>query len=207
MRKFLNRYLLLVVIVLLACFVLQFIFSGAYHILSFNDIILYFLYGVFVALSSIVIYRDIKYYRSGRGRFTSFLPSLIIVVTIFSFIYTARYVRRLDAAPVVFTAYGMQDFNGVYIQFREDSTYRITEYVLFAADYYRGTYSLHDSIIELYEKDQFRKDGSVVSNRFKIILQIDTATDVAYKKLIQIDDTKNKIENSEVFSIKLSRVK
>lgn len=139
---------------------------------------------------------------SGKRNIISFTPSLIVILSTFSFIYTTRYIHRLDASPVVFTAYGMQDFNGVYIDFREDSTYRITEYVLFAANYYRGTYKLKDSIIVLLEGDQYRKKGNIKSNRFKIILDIDTITNVTNKALIQIDDTQCKIEHSEVFSIR-----
>lgn len=102
----------------------------------------------------------------------------------FSFVISTNYAYPLDSSLVIFTAYA------------------ITDYIMFSAYYYRGTYNQKDSIARLCEGDQFRKDGSITSTIFKLESNRDTTTNVIYRKLVQIDEFHNRIKNSEILSIR-----
>lgn len=202
MIKFLKRYVLLVIIAFLACCINVFILAGEHRMMAFDRYIFYFLYGIFALLGITIIYRDVRYYRFRSKKVWSFIPSLITIIAVVSFVCSNRYIRNLDKSPVVFIAYGMMDFNGTYIEFREDGTYKVSEYVLFMADYYRGVYSQNGEIIMLDPNGKFQQRGVLVSNLLKIVSKTSTDTNTTRKELIQIGSDQNKIKDSEVFTIR-----
>lgn len=97
--------------------------------------------------------------------------------------------HRDEAASILCCVTRNNDFNGASIDFRADSTYKLTSWCL-GANYYRGNYTMHDSIIMLDKKEI---EKVIVSN--KLLLRTDESIDAAgnrEKSVYQVDD-KDKI--------------
>src|SRR6185295_7110522 len=98
------------------------------------------------------------------------------------------------------------DFNGVSIDFREDGTYKMTSWSL-GADYYRGTYTMKDSIITL---DKSKIENAIVSNRLVVRPEIEIyekdsfpGKDTVYQKSIyQIDENGKVISGATDFVVR-----
>lgn len=209
MTEFIKRHILLAIVIGVAYFINRFILSGAHQEMAFDNYVLYFLYGVYGLLCIPVIRRDIKDYK-GKKRLTVFTPSLIALAIVFSFVCSSKSVRDLDKSPVVFTAYGMSDFNGMNIQFRRDGTYKLTEWVMFMAEFHRGGYRIdNDSLVTLINKEYIEENEDMQrllkSNIFVIRTRVQNnelnAADTI-KELMQVDNKHNYLENSTVFRIR-----
>lgn len=108
-------------------------------------------YGL-AALGLVVLLRavlsDRRDYRRRKNR-QAFVPTGLCLLIGGLLLITYFLLRQRDRSPVRLSLVTQtNDFNGLAIDFREDGTYKLTIWSI-GADYYRGTYSLSDSIITL----------------------------------------------------------
>jgi len=93
------------------------------------------------------------------------------------------------------TADSKDDLSGASIDFRKDGTYKLSCYSIFGADFFRGRYTIKDSIIILDRSDI---DGIIKSNRL-VIRAGNSAHDE--KEIYQLDAESNVLTNAAVFFI------
>lgn len=110
-----------------------------------------------------VIVRDVNDYKLSRSSkqllptFTSVLFLLVIAVSLYA-------LNRRDNTPTIVFASYSGDFNGASLDLRANGTYKFTNYAL-GADYFRGKYTIKDSVIILDKSDI---DNVIRSNRLVI---------------------------------------
>jgi hypothetical protein len=146
----------------------------------------------------LVFVKDIIEYKKYNSLF-SLIPTLIALFFLTGLSIAFIELKQKDNSPVKFSFTSkMVDCNGVYIDFREDATYKICSWSL-GADYYRGTYILRDSIISL---NNLSKKAPLQSNllviRSETISPEDTTT---IKSIYQIDKTGNVIKDAIEFDL------
>ncbi len=160
-----------------------------------------FIPDIFVAIISIVIFvivfiKDRKYYRIDKDVF-SFLPTIsgVLLSICFSIILYIQYQK--DSSPNNFRCRSkIIDFNGVWIDFRTDNTYKLTNWTILGADYFMGKYSIKDSIITL---DKSFIDAIIVSNKLVIRKEFTINPNDTLCSIYQIDDTGKQINGAEDF--------
>ena len=108
--------------------------------------------------------RDIREYKKTKSKM-SFLPSGTGLFLIVMLILTNYLLNRRDSSSVIIQAGTSGGFNGAWFDFREDGTYKFANSGGLGASYFRGTYTIADSIITL---DKGEIDGVTKSNLFAI---------------------------------------
>ncbi len=138
------------------------------------------------------IFLDRKEYSKSKSK-ADFLPT-IIGTTILLGLFTTFYILDLrDKSPSrLYCVTKIVDFNGAAIDFREDGTYKLTSWCL-GANYYRGTYTLQDSVITL-DKSEIEK--IIESNRLLI------RQEVGQKSVYQINKDGQVIERAIDFVVR-----
>jgi len=152
------------------------------------------------------IFRDRKEYLKSKSK-VDFLPT-IIGMTILLGLFTTFYILDLrDKSPSkLYCVTKIVDFNGASIDFREDGTYKLTSWCL-GADYYRGTYTIQDSIITL---DKSAIEKIIESNRLLIRQEVEIyekdnipGKDTVFQKSVyQIDKSGNIIHRAIDFIVR-----
>jgi hypothetical protein len=137
-----------------------------------------------------VIFKDIRECPKLKT-WKAFLPTITgCLISIFLLTILHIYDLR-DRSPIKFSCVSkIVDFNGVHIDFREDGTYRLDNFCM-GSDFFRGTYSLKDSVITLDKSDI---DKVIVSNR--LIIRADGEKDSSGnigKSIYQVDRDGNVI--------------
>lgn len=116
--------------------------------------------GVFVW----TLLKDRKEYTRVKN-LTAFIPTALGVFISIGLLTTIFILQQRDKSPTkLYCVSKIVDFNGVSIDFREDGTYKLTSWCL-GADYYRGSYTMTDSIITL---DKSTIEKVIESNRLLI---------------------------------------
>ena len=160
-----------------------------------------FIPDIFVSIISIVVFafvfiKDRKYYRIDKDVF-SFLPTCIGVLlsTCFFIILYIQYQK--DISPNNFRCRSkMIDFNGVWLDFKTDNTYKLTNWTILGEYYYRGKYTIKDSIITL---DKSFIDAIIVSNKLVIRKEMTINPNDTLSSVYQIDETGKQINGAEDF--------
>ena len=135
------------------------------HTFFFNEIIYLFIaVGSFIAYL-IIIWRDIVEFSRGRV-WTSYLPTALGILIVATVLIVEYRLTLRDKSPTMLFASTPSDFNGVSLDFRADSTYKITDWCL-GADIYRGKYKLEDSVITL-DKNPFEPGRNVLTEKLVI---------------------------------------
>jgi hypothetical protein len=107
---------------------------------------------------------DRKEYIKGKS-LTAFIPTAFGVFIGIGLLTTLFILQQRDKSPSkLYCVSKIVDFNGVSIDFREDGSYKLTSWCL-GADYYRGSYTISDSIITL---DKTAIEKVIESNRLLI---------------------------------------
>jgi hypothetical protein len=113
----------------------------------------------------IVLWIDYRDYNKTDEKL-SFFPSISGLFLCFGLVGILYFLNKRDISPVKLScATKIVDFNGVFIDFREDGTYKLTNGCVFGETIYRGKYIIKDSIITL-DKDKI--DLVIVSNKLLI---------------------------------------
>jgi hypothetical protein len=120
----------------------------------------------FIALVVIIgtVYKDSREFKLNRKRKHLF-PTLIVVVFIIGFLSSYLILKARDSGPVLIHASTSGDFNSCSIEFRKNGTYKFFESGGVGVGFFRGTYSIADSIIIL---DRNKIDKALETNRLVI---------------------------------------
>lgn len=181
----------------IACFVTIRLIGQIDHDRIFDDVVNFIMLLVALPILILVLVKDIAEYKAHNSLFSLF-PTFITIIFLTGFLIAFFKTNRRDGSPIKFSCTSkMVDFNGVYIDFREDGTYKLCSWSL-GADYYRGTYILKDSIITL---NNLSKKAPLQSNILVIRNEnVDDDTTIV-KSIYQINKNGNVINNAIEFAI------
>jgi len=152
------------------------------------------------------ISKDRKEYSRSK-KLVDFAPTFIGSAILLGLLTTIFILNQRDnSRSKLYCVTKQNDFNGVSIDFREDGTYKMTSWSL-GADYYRGTYTMKDSIITL---DKSKIENAIVSNRLVVRPEIEIyekdsfpGKDTVYQKSIyQIDENGKVISGATDFVVR-----
>ncbi|SEN93051.1 hypothetical protein SAMN04488505_1174 [Chitinophaga rupis] len=136
------------------------------------------------------IYKDLK--ENKHNTFKSIRTPGIFII---GFIITGTILSLRDNSPVILTADIKEDLGSTSIDFRKDGTYKLSSYSILSADFFRGNYTIKDSIITL---DRSEIDGIIKSNRLVIRTGNSERNE---KEIYQLDAESNVLTNTSVFFI------
>jgi hypothetical protein len=144
------------------------------------------------------IFKDREEYRRHK-RLTAFMPTALGVLMGMGLGVTLFLLQQRDRSPVkLYCVSKIVDFNGVSIDFREDGTYKLTNWCM-GADYYRGTYTMTGNTIVL---DKNHIENVLESNR--LFIQQDGAMDDAgnrERSIYQVDKNGHVIKRAVDFRV------
>jgi hypothetical protein len=164
------------------------------HIFLFTRVFLFFLGFIGLLIFFWTIGKDLKMYRDSK-LFLNLLPSITGLCLLLVLFGTTYYLSRRDQSPTLFYFSKYEDFNGSSIDFRKDGTYKFGNYCL-GEDYERGTYTMHDSLIEL---DRSNIAGVIVSQH--LLIRPFNGSQNIPTSLYQLDDTGFPLKQTFVFSL------
>ncbi len=111
---------------------------------------------IFLSVGGVILVANLIFDLVENGRtkkLNSFYPTLLGIM-LAGLMYVEDYFLALrDKSPVLFHAVADDGYNALSIELREDSTYKILDGSGFGYEYYRGSYSLHDSELVLNTKN------------------------------------------------------
>ena len=155
----------------------------------FDFEILFFIGVLFIVFFIITIYRGIKNFRIANRPF-ELLPMFLGLIFVFVFLGILYKNGRLDSSPIVLRANYDGDINGFSLEFRKDGTYKFFNYSFFGGKYYRGNYTLRDSILIL---DKNNIDNVISTNKL-VIRNFNDNVGKKISRIVQIDNKHNRIE-------------
>ncbi|MBI3235346.1 MAG: hypothetical protein HYZ42_15140 [Bacteroidetes bacterium] len=140
--------------------------------------------------------KDSKEYKQTKSKL-SFIPTLSGLLVIVSLIVSNYLLKSRDNSPVLIQAGYDGGFNGAWFDFREDGTYKFANSGGIGATYFRGTYTLKDSMIIL---DKSNIDIVIKTHNLVIrkIINQDSTTELL---LYQINDRYEIVDKQFVFTV------
>jgi hypothetical protein len=144
----------------------------------------------------LTIFKDTKEYRSTNSKL-SFLPTAIGLFTILTLVLTDYLLKSRDNSPVLIQAGYDGGYNGAWFDFREDGTYKFVNSGGIGATYFRGTYSLNDSIIIL---DKSNIDN-VIQTQKLVIRKVYSQDSKEKPMLYQINDRHEIVDKEFAFTV------
>jgi hypothetical protein len=160
----------------------------------FDAEILFIIGFVFFLFYAFDIYLDIKEYSKNRS-VLSFLPTITGFFIVLSFFVTNHILMSRDKSPILIQAGSDGGFNGAWFEFREDGTYKFVNSGGIGASYFRGTYSVNDSIITL---DKANINNVIKNNKLAIRI---VKSFGAKRLLYQINDKHIILPKEIIFTI------
>jgi len=166
----------------------------------FDSVILLIIATIAIIIFLWTIYKDRKDYSESK-KLIDFIPTFIGSGFLFGLLITIFFLYQRDSSPSKFYCVTkIIDFNGAAIDFREDGTYKLSSWCM-GTDYYRGTYTMKDSIITL-DKSEIEK--VIESNRLVVRPEMEIygkdgirGKDTVYHKSVyQIDKNGNVIDTA-----------
>jgi hypothetical protein len=167
----------------------------------FKGMMLGFVGIIFFILFLWVIYRDGKQYQKTSSKY-SFIPTIAGVLLIISFFITTYVLSLRDQSPTLIHAGYDGGYNGAWFEFREDGTYKFANSGGIGAEYFRGTYTITDTIIML---DKTEIDNVIQSNLLAI--RYDSTYPEPAFRLYQINNKHTIVDKNFVFTISLDNRK
>ena len=131
-----------------------------------------------------------------KQNWLNFIPSIFGIILLISFGVTELVLIMRDNSPVLLSANYNGDFNGAWFEFRSDGTYKFVNHAGVGAQYFRGNYTLEDSIITLDRKEI---DGVIFTN--KLAIRDKAFVDLKYKILYQIDENHKVVSKTFCFLV------
>lgn len=147
----------------------------------------------FIFLISLIatILRDKKEYKLTKSN-SSFLPTIVGLLFVLSFFVTNYLLTARDKSPILIQANYDGGFNGCGFEFREDGTYKFFNGSGLGVDYFRGNFTIKDSIITLDKSDI----DNVIKSKFLAIRPYQNSDTTRTKIIFQIND-KHEIEDKD----------
>lgn len=159
-----------------------------------------FVYGglilIFLILLGISLRKDILKYKEGKN-WKSFFPTIIGMTILLSFLASSLVLKIRDNSPVIIQAGYDGGFNGAWFDFRKDGTYKFANSGGIGADFFRGKYTLSDTIITL---DKTEIDNVIKTNKLAI-REIKNFDSTKIKVIYQIDENHNIIDKNFCFIV------
>jgi hypothetical protein len=156
-----------------------FFLSNADDDFVFKSEIMILLAFIFIAVAAWIIYKDKKEFTKTKSRL-SFLPTITALIFIVTFSITNICLANRDASPIIIQAGYDGGFNGAWVEFRKDGTYKFGNSGGIGVTYSRGKYILKDSLITL-DKDNIE---NMIQSKLLVIRKeeiIDTLEQVIYQ--------------------------
>lgn len=144
--------------------------------------------------------QDRKEYRRSTSKF-SFLPTTTGILFIISFICTDYILKARDNSPLFIQA-GSEGSRGAWYEFREDGTYKFANSGGLGATYYRGTYTLNDSIIVIDKSN----DNVVPTHKF-VIRKFNSFGTERTEKFYELNERNETINVKGTFTVNLDNRK
>lgn len=163
-----------------------------------------FIYGFLLLIFLIFLGFSIKKdYKSNKIKhnWLNFIPSTFGIILLISFGVTELVLIMRDNSPVLLSANYNGDFNGARFEFRNDGTYKFVNYAGVGAEYFRGNYTLEDSIITLDRKEI---EGVIITN--KLVIRDKAFVDLKHKILYQIDENHKIISKNYCFLVEENNI-
>jgi hypothetical protein len=164
----------------------EFMFDGA----ILGGLLLFFL----IALMWTNV-KDKKEFKETKSR-SSYIPTVAGLLFLISIISTDYILKARDSSPILIQAGHDGGFNGCWFEFRKDGTYKFGNSGGIGAVYFRGKYTIKDSVITL---DTDSIDNVIKGKRLLIL------TDHSYigqqKILVQLNDQDERLYKECRFSI------
>ena len=159
-----------------------------------------FVYGglilIFLILLGISLRKDILKYKEAKN-WKSFFPTIIGMTILLSFLASSLMLKIRDNSPVIIQAGYDGGFNGAWFDFRKDGTYKFANSGGIGADFFRGKYTLSDTIITL---DKTEIDNVIKTNKLAI-REIKNFDSTKIKVIYQIDENHNIIDKNFCFIV------
>lgn len=159
-----------------------------------------FVYGglilIFLILLGISLRKDILKYKEAKN-WKSFFPTIIGMTILLSFLASSLVLKIRDNSPVIIQAGYDGGFNGAWFDFRKDGTYKFANSGGIGADFFRGKYTLADTIITL---DKTEIDNVIKTNKLAI-REIENFDSTKIKVIYQIDENHNIIDKNFCFIV------
>ncbi|MDF2438869.1 MAG: hypothetical protein K0Q95_3245 [Bacteroidota bacterium] len=150
---------------------------------------------IFLLLFCWVLYRDQRIYRATSNKL-NFIPTIAGLLLILSFFVTSYVLSLRDKSPKLLQAAYDGGYNGAWFEFREDGTYKFCNSSGIGVDYFRGKYSMTDTIITL---DKMNIDNVIKSNKLAIRQNLSLASPT--KEIYQINDNHAMVDKNFVFTV------
>lgn len=151
---------------------------------------------VFFTILIATITYDFRKFKAKKSSH-EFLPSILGVLFILSFFTTNYILKYRDKSPIILSAIYQGDLSDAWFEFRENGTYKFTNSGLLGADYFRGTYTIKDSMITL-DKDTI--NNIIQSKTLAIRTKTDWDSTTKYA-LYQIDSQFNIVDPNFIFIV------
>ncbi|AZI55551.1 hypothetical protein EIB75_09955 [Epilithonimonas vandammei] len=159
-----------------------------------------FVYGglilIFLILLGISLRKDILKYKEAKN-WKSFFPTIIGMTILLSFLASSLMLKIRDNSPVIIQAGYDGGFNGAWFDFRKDGTYKFANSGGIGADFFRGKYTLSDTIITL---DKTEIDNVIKTNKLAI-REIKNFDSTKIKVIYQIGENHNIIDKNFCFIV------
>lgn len=181
----------LFLIVLVGLYIIYVIIRDSDTVSIFDGLFIAGLGFVFICVYLYNIFVDRKEFRVTNSK-TSFLSTIIGTLLLVSFFITQIVLDSRDNSKLIIQANNDGGFNGCGFEFREDGSYKFFNGSGLGVDYFRGTYTIKDSIITL---DKSEIDNLIKSNRL-VIRDITTYNSIS--KVIYQIDSDNKIIDKDL---------
>lgn len=152
-----------------------------------------------------ISYHDRKAYIMSKRK-AEFIPSISGVSILIGLFITLQVLELRDKSPrKLFCISKMSDFNDVSIDFREDGTYKLIHGGL-GTDFYRGSYTIQDSIITLAQANirEVLSSNRLVIRAEKTFHYVDSTQQmdtINQQSIYQIDDEGNIILSALEFVV------
>lgn len=166
----------------------------------FSDGIIFVLLLLLFALAfAWTFFKDKKAHRRTQLK-ASFIPTSAGILFIASFFITDAVLEARDKSPILIQAGYDGGYNGAWFEFRYDGTYKFANSGGIGATFFRGKYTLNDSLITL-DRDNI---DNVIKSRLLAIRNI-TTFNRSENILYQINPQHQVIDNEYKFTIHMDK--
>ena len=163
----------------------------------YGGIILFFL--IFLGIS---LRKDVLKFKKNKD-LKNFIPSIVGIIILLSFLVVNIVLKYRDNSPIIIQAGYDGGFNGCWFDFRKDGTYKFANSGGIGADFFRGKYTLSDSIITLDKMEIYK----VIKTNKLAIREIKNFDSTKIKVIFQIDKNHNIIDKNFYFIVNKYEIK
>lgn len=172
---------------------LYFSIKTADNTFIFDGIFSFLLIILFIVFFTITIRNDFKNFK-GSKQYKNFLFTTIGALIIILNLGCQLYLSARDSSDIVLRAFYDGDYNGSWLEFRKDKTYKFGNGSALGETILRGKYTIHDTIITL-DRDNV---DSVIESKTLVIRKEPNEED---SKILQVDKNIKIIDRAIQFRV------